>query len=316
MQKLNQSIEKKAYRLAGLRIVSDLPLPGVPLCFDEHRVSAHDEIAIRRVRGAYPLSTVRMVFPKGQCNENELLLNVPEVGRFLIRYGNEILVEQAPSANHNELCGYLLGMVFGVLCHQRGITPLHASAVDVSDGCVAFVGESGAGKSTLVAALAAREYEVIADDSCFLQVSNNGIVEGWPGVNQIRLWADSLTALAYDEAGFSRAGRIWNKYFIPVRPPRNPAGARRLRRVYQLQVAPTGSPAKVTPLYGAAAIEAIMQNVYRLSLAEYMGYKPHVFRLCATAADNVPVFRFSRPLGFDLLSKGVDLLEDHMRHPC
>ena len=33
----------------------------------------------------------------------------------------------------------------------------------------------------------------------------------------------------------------------------------------------------ITPLLGGAAIEALVQNVYRLSIAEYMGYKPAAF---------------------------------------
>ncbi len=87
-------------------------------------------------------------------------------------------MDLAPSSDHDEVRAYLLGAVFGALCHQRGITPLHASAIDVADGCVAFVGASGAGKSTLVAALARRGHQIIADDECFLQLETGGEVLG------------------------------------------------------------------------------------------------------------------------------------------
>ena len=52
-----------------------------------------------------------------------------------------------------------------------------------------------------------------------------------------------------------------------------------------------------------------MQNIYRLNLAERLGYKPHVFTVCAAAARDVPVFQFSRPLDFDALSQSIELLE-------
>jgi hypothetical protein len=64
---------------------------------------------------------------------------------------------------------------------------------------------------------------------------------------------------------------------------------------------------------GASAIELLMQNVYCLSLAPYMGRKPEVFAVCAAIARLVPVFQFSRPLPFEALHKGIDVLEDHLR---
>ena len=303
------------YKFAGLRIVSELPLPGLaPYEPDNHSTS--DEIVIRRARVPETLLLVRAAFPNGQCNENELLLKVPKVGKYLLRRGNEILVEQAPSSDLAELRGYLLGTVFGLLCHQRGITPLHASAIDVAGACIAFIGESGAGKSTLVAALAARGYDVIADDVCFLQ-SENGAVQAWPGVQpRIRLWEDAMIALGRDGPGVEREVRGYNKYLIPVKPPRNATEPRRLRRVYQLHAAGDDDGFSISRLHGAAAIEVLMQNVYRLGIAEYMGHKPAAFVVCATAARDIPVFRFSRSLDFDTLGERMESLENHMRDVC
>jgi energy-coupling factor transporter ATP-binding protein EcfA2 len=293
------------YRLAGLRIASDMPLPGLAPC--PNQIANGDEIVIRRAR-------VRPSPTPVQCNGKELLLDIPGVARYLLRGANEILVDQAPTAGQGDVCGYLLGTMFSVLCHQRGITPLHASAIDVADGCVAFVGGSGAGKSTLAAALAALGHQVIADDVCFLRLGDTGEVQAWPGVVRMRLWQDSMAVLGLGGPGIERIWRGWDKYFIPVEPPQNRFDPRRLRRVYQIHAAPVGSAASVTPLHGGAAIEAVMQNVYRLSIAEHMGHKPTVFAVCAAAARDVPVFRLSRPLNFDVLPQTLELLEDHLRN--
>jgi hypothetical protein len=106
----------------------------------------------------------------------------------------------------------------------------------------------------------------------------------------------------------------YNKYFIPVRPPlRSPTECRRLHRVYQLD--PTlGGTATLTRLHGAAALEVLMQNVYRLGFAESLGYKPQAFQACTAAARTAEVFRFSRPLAFDTLDYNIELLEHHMQH--
>ena len=309
---MNLQLSMTAYRLAGLRIVSDMPLPGLTPCNGDG-VAAADQVVIRRSRVPEALAPVRKIFANGQCNEHEFLLNIPDVGRYLVRQGTEILVEPAPYSATEELHGYLLGTMLGVLCHQRGIMPLHASAIDVADGCVAFVGESGAGKSTLVAALAARGHQIMTDDLCFLRVGDEQNVEGWPGIHRIRLWEDSMSALGIDEAGAERVWRRWNKYYIPVRPPQDPVKPRRVRRIYQLHAARDARSARVERLQGAAAIEVLMQHVYRLGLAEYMGYKPAAFMICAAMASHVPVFRFSRPLRFGVLRQGLELLEDHLR---
>jgi energy-coupling factor transporter ATP-binding protein EcfA2 len=299
-----------AYRLAGLRIVSELPLPGVVLCRDE--ISTSDGVSIRRGHVPECLLSVDVTFSNGQCNANELLLNIPDVARYLLSGGKEILIDQALASNNAEVCAYLLGTVFGVLCHQRGITPLHASAIDVAGGCVAFVGEVGAGKSTLVAALSRLGHQVIADDVCFLQPDHQGVVQAWPGINRIRLWEDAMVALGLEGPGVEREVSGW-KYLIPIRPPRNQTQPRRLRRVYQLHAAPDESAASVRRIEGAAAIEVLIQNVYRLGLAEYMGYKPAAFLVCAAAGRNIEVFRFSRRKKLDALREDVELLEEHMR---
>ena len=59
---------------------------------------------------------------------------------------------------------FLLGSVWGALALQRGLLPLHASAVGRGRTVHAFTGPPGAGKSTLAAALAARGYPLFTDD--------------------------------------------------------------------------------------------------------------------------------------------------------
>ena len=302
-----------AYRLAGFRIVSDLPLAGLIPCRDT-TLSA-TEISIRREEVPKSLPLIDSTFPDGQCNANELLLNIPQVARYLLRDGIEILVDPVQDANHGDVCAYLLGTIFGLLCHQRGIMPLHASAIDVENGCIAFVGESGAGKSTLVAALAARGHQVIADDVCYLQPGEKGNVQVWPGVNRIRLWEDAMAALGCDGPGVEKMSG-YNKYHIPAPALRNAIEPRCLRRVYQLSPASDNGAAGAKRLIGADALEVLMQNVYRLGLAEYMGYKPAAFAICAAAARAVPVFRFSRRMAFEALPKAVTFLEDHFHKTC
>ena len=298
---------RNTYYWAGLRIVSEIALPSLMAC--AHQIGS--SVSIRRARLPETLSSVTAVFPEGQCNESELLFNIPDAARYLIRSGSEILVDQAANSNPGDVAAFLLGTAFGVLCHQRGTNPLHGSAIDIVDGCVAFVGDSGAGKSTMVAALASRGHQVISDDLCVFEASEQG-VRVWPGLNRLRLWEDALAALDCDQPGIEREFRGLNKYLVPTQPIRNPQNPRRLQRVYQLAAAADGDPTTITRLQGAATVEVLMQNIYRVAIAERMGRKANLFVACAAAAQEVPVYRLSRPLGFQILPDVLKVLEEHL----
>lgn len=297
------------YRLAGLRIASEFPLFGVQVCGNE--AQPHCDVVIRC--GSIPEKAALAAAKfhdgrySGTYNGKELLLSRP-VGRFLVREGEEILVDLPPYAKRDEVRAYLLGAVFGTLCHQRGITPLHASAVDVANGCALFVGPSGAGKSTLAAALSQRGHEVIADDACFLQLGPDGDILAWPGITKILLWHDAKVALGINEAGVEREMQGCPKYFIPIRQPPNPTRARSLRRVYLLHRALTGKP-EATRLRGGDAVEALLQNIYPPGLTDGLGYQPHIFNMCAAVARDVPVFRLTRTCDFAALDREIEFLE-------
>jgi hypothetical protein len=301
------------YRFGCLRIASDFPLFGLELSQTEAEEPC--DVTIRRAPMPEEAVSTTAKFLEGQYtgtyNGNEVFFSRGSIGRFLLRAGKEILMELAPSPNDDEVRGYLLGAVLGTLCHQRGITPVHASLVDVADGCAAFIGASGAGKSTLVAALGQRGRDVISDDECFLQLDSTGNVQAWPGINQIRLWEDARAALGFDGPGIERMTRGKYKSLISIRPARDPMQSRPLRGVYQLHRVPNGA-LEISRLRGAEAVEVLMQNVYPPGLADCLGLQSHVFQVCTAVAQNVPVFRFSRPWDFAVLDQSIDLLESHL----
>ena len=303
------------YQFGGLRVASDFPLQGLHAC--EYEAEAQYKVVLHRATIPKDIAPTIATFSDGQYSGiydgKEVLMGSSRVGRFLLRAGEEILIDLAPSSNPDEVRAYLLGAVFGALCCQRGITPLHASAIDVAHGhSVAFVGASGAGKSTLVAALARRGYQVISDDECFLQLGTNGDVRAWPGMSGIRLWQDARAALAVEVPRVKQSTLQHEKYILPICPPRNPSQSRSLRRVYQLHGVPKGV-AEVTRLHGADAVEVLMQNVYPPGLAARLGYQARDFAVCTSFAREVPVFRFSRPWDLASLDEGIELLESHLR---
>jgi len=95
--------------------------------------------------------------------------------RYLVRAGREIIVQPADTATKRNVRCFLLGSALAALCHQRGIYPLHANAIQFGDRAFIFAGPSGAGKSTLAFYFNNQGCRVLSDDVCVigLNAKNN-----------------------------------------------------------------------------------------------------------------------------------------------
>lgn len=115
-------------------------------------------------------------------------------GAFLARNGREIIVDPIPEAEERLLRLSVLGPALGLALLQRGFFVLHASAVSIDGGAVAFLGSHGWGKSTLAAYLQTRGHVVLTDDVLVIRVEEDADVV-IPSYGQIKLWPDAATEL-------------------------------------------------------------------------------------------------------------------------
>ncbi|MBI4445033.1 MAG: hypothetical protein HY645_03915 [Acidobacteria bacterium] len=77
------------------------------------------------------------------------------------------------------------------LLHLRGITCLHASAVQMGRRAAAFIGPSGSGKSTLAALLVKQGNRLLTDDVLPIYLRKGQNVWAGPGLGELRLEKDS-----------------------------------------------------------------------------------------------------------------------------
>ena len=109
-----------------------------------------------------------------QVSGDAVMLTIEGIARYLVRGGREIVVDPAPGGSERNLRLFLLGSALGILCHQRGLLPLHANAIVAGGGAYAFAGRSGAGKSTLAAHFGRAGYEILCDDVCVISFDDGG----------------------------------------------------------------------------------------------------------------------------------------------
>lgn len=289
------------YKAFGLNIESALP------CLELAPSRSVPDVRIRY--GAVPdaLADATGKGPYYQARANRLLLIIEDVARYLVSDGREIIIERAPGSRDDEVRLYLLGSAFGALLHQRGLLPLHGSAIEVNGGAVVFLGPSGLGKSTLAGTFYKRGYRVMTDDVCVLSISEEGIPVVLPGYPQLKLGAEVARNLGENPLEVGRGEPPWEKHGLPLRKGfcETPLP---LRRLYVLTTTET-QKFELIPLKGMEKFTVLLNNTYRFCFLDGQGGKVLHFKQCAALTQHAAVSRVIRPSAPLLLDELADLLE-------
>jgi hypothetical protein len=320
-RKVGLSMPGVARRPNGARIYS---------CFDFRLRSAFplDELTpAEDAADPRPVVDVRLgllpeVLPGGrmtdcglQIADGAVMLTEKGVARYLVDSGHEIVVDPFPGAPQRNIRLYLLGSALGILCHQRGLLPLHANAIVAGGAAVAFAGPSGVGKSTLAAHFQRAGYEVLCDDVCMIRFDAAGQPFAWPGLPRLKLWGDAAKAFGIDHHGFEPVYEEMDKYNVPLRQAGGqPAVARPIpfRRLYVLSRADDGGAGAIVQLRGQRAMEAVMAQTYRGLYLDSMGLRGRHFRHCAALLAHADVYAATRAWGYDEFASEADRLERHV----
>ena len=130
-------MESKFVRLFGMRIRSDIPLPG-----PKAELGDEPDLVIELGQVEEPAIPGQEIV----ADDQGTTLTIEGIARYRISDGRRIIVQPALGVPEANVRLFLLGSAMGLLLHQRGLMPLHASAVEIEGRAVAFTGASGAGK--------------------------------------------------------------------------------------------------------------------------------------------------------------------------
>jgi hypothetical protein len=266
------------------------------------------DVRIGKVPGELP--NARHIGPTFQIGDDEFVLQIRNTARYRVRGGNEITVDLAVGASERNVRVFLLGSALGVLCHQRGLLPLHASAIEIDGRTVAFAGSSGAGKSTVAAYFHGRGYRVLTDDLCVVSIAEDGTPRAWPGPPRIKLWRDAVDALGYKDQALAPAVDGLEKYQLPTSSGEE-SEALPLAKLYVLGNVPPGASEKVARLTGGHALTAIFRQTYCRRILELMGGTIYQFERGVLLLKHVSIYQTPRRWGFDVFAGEMAKLERH-----
>lgn len=292
------------YCAYGLTVASDMELPqllpGAQLLDDDYNITIQwGQFDLLSFHQDQPLIYLKQT-------PQETIVSIQTVGVFEIRDGQEILVTPSHDSDQRlvQLC--MSGSILAILMYQRGFEILHSCAVSINAQAACFLGDSGEGKSTMLASLIARGHGLISDDVVPVQFSSN-TVQVLPSYPQFKISPESATSLGYqlDDLVYLHP-RLGEYAYRTTSFPKEPQP---LKHIYILD---SGSKIAIEPLSGQAAIMALVRNTYGIMTLKTLVAPDFHLKSCQQLAQQVKVWRLTRPRDLSLLSSVAELVEKHM----
>jgi hypothetical protein len=203
--------------------------------------------------------------------------------------GRLVVVSVSPQAEPEVVGRAVLTGGLNAVAYQRGLLPLHASAVVAGQNCVAFCGERGVGKSTMAAALAQAGYPLLCDDLVIVH-TDSGRPLVWPAIMRPKLTRHSMNLIGgavtelspiadWDMKAVTQVGEI-----VSYAP-------RRLAGIYLFGL---GEPAlnRLSPLEAATMLNRCLRN---RSWLERAGTATAVRQSWLELVSRIPITLVTRP---------------------
>ncbi|BAZ11067.1 hypothetical protein NIES4071_28920 [Calothrix sp. NIES-4071] len=292
------------YTAYGLRINSTLPIP-------ELLSSNHTEADVVIRFGKLDKSPLKdkSIIHSYKLTADGMYLFLLGAGTFLIRNGNEIIIEPEPDASASKIRLLLLGAAIGTLLHQRGYLTLHASAVAMNNGAVVFIGDKGWGKSTIAANLHARGHNLIADDVVAVDLHSEQQAIVLPAFPQLKLWPDAVTSLGSNPEELPQlVSNIEKRDFRP-----NYGFMLTNIPLKQIYVLGKGEAVEIKPLNSQEVLTYLIRNSYITRFGEELiqSDRASYFRKLTQLAKKVSISYLLRPKDLSLLPETVRLIEEN-----
>src|SRR5262245_46507948 len=229
-----------------------------------------------------------------------------DVGTLLVRSGTEIVVDTVSAVDEGDLHLCILGPALAVLLRQRGLLVLHASAVQVAHGAIAFLASSGGGKSNLAASFYTLVHSLRTDD-----VTADKMGPDWPEISpcfpQLKLWPKAAAALGYCPDTLLRIYPQLDKHILQTTRG-FPAAPLPLKCIYVMH---EGINQEIEPLDSQPAFLQLIRHSYGNEALHALGTSAH-FLQCAQLVNHVPVRRLKMNGFHAALPRVTQMIEEDL----
>jgi len=277
------------YTISGLRLRSQIELPELVSAPETAKQADVNLICAETPRALENPINSGVLY---QAAPSQFLLQMPKIARYLVRNGNEIIVEPEPGSLAEEVRLFLLGTVWAALLHQRELLVLHASAISTPKGAVILMGRSSSGKSSLAAAFYRHGCPVLADDTVAIDIID-GQCLAYPAFPQLRLWPDMLQALEIKPEEVLALRPKLAKRALPT-PDEFKCEPQPVCAIYLLGTH-IEKEIKLEKFKGMVRFSTLLNNTFREKFLGGLGVRPAHFQKVSKVAQKIPTASLIRP---------------------
>lgn len=242
-----------------------------------------------------------------QASKNEFLFYIDHIGRYYLTSGTKILIEPAKNASNNEIRLFLFGSVFGALFIQRGLLPIHGSAIKSGTFASIFSGTSGAGKSSLAGQFLKDGYSILSDD---ISVVNSALMveSAYP---KLKLWKDVLDKLELTNGIHETIRPCIQKFHFPIEKGFY-SSPLKLKNVVVIQTK-NSSGFNIEELKGIQKFNVLKNNIYRYRFTEGLMKFKEQFMLLQEVLGEINVYAIKRPSGPLLIEELARYIQSELK---
>lgn len=287
MEKVANDVIYKAF---GFSVKSTIPFPEL-LVVDNDGDTLDIEIGLKDLSNLWlELSDSQSRFI---MNETLVMFKVHDTAIFLIEEGRRITVSPLNEYKEDVIRLYLLGSCMGAILMQRGILPLHGSAVAINGKTYAIIGDSGAGKSTLASAFLHKGYQLLTDDVIGVYFTEENVPMVMPSYPQQKLWQESLDELGIDNKDFRPIYQRETKFTIPIKNQFSSIPLP-LAGLFEL-VLTENEEIELKQIEGLSRLQTLLIHTYRNSLIQNLGLTNWHFTKSTKIINQVNMYQLRRP---------------------
>ncbi|EEM70680.1 HPr kinase [Bacillus thuringiensis serovar andalousiensis BGSC 4AW1] len=271
-------------------MLSEIQLPELPRINEQEETM---EVIIRTADLFQKWSEFTNTEQNFVVDKNVVMIRIPDTAIFSIQEGKQIIVSPMGNTCEDKIRLYILGICMGALLMQRGILPLHGSAINIDGKVYAILGNSGAGKSTLAAAFLSKGYTLLSDDVIAVTVSADKTPIVIPSYPQQKLWAESLNAFGMGTASYNPLFERETKYAVPVQShffsePLPLAGVIELTKTEDENV-------ELIRMEGLERLRTLFFHTFRKFLVTQLKLTEWHFTTSTSVINKVDMFHLKRP---------------------
>lgn len=242
-------------------------------------------------------------------SSTSIIVGISDIVNFEIVDGKYIYYQPKLKFHEGKARLYMLGIAFSAIIHQRGLLPLHASALEKNGKAILICGESGAGKSTTAAALLKHGFTLLSDDISLVRINDQKmeVVAGFP---HMKLWPESVELLDMDMGDMSEFAPDIVKKGLRLQHSSQHESVEIIALCY---LSVKEGVVQTSVVQGVDKVKLLIDNTFRLRFVNDTGQHQAYFNTTSKLASSVNMLSISRPANANSLIELSSILNNFFK---